>query len=112
MASSKLNPDEPIEFENGREAHIIATLSSSGKCKWTTGEYSHAETYATLYERGVRFMVATDRWAKVGGTVGERGQIVPPWEEGFFTPHYAVRNRVFTNDPGAMADLEAWGMFA
>lgn len=46
-----------VVFEDGKPAVLHATLSSSGKCAFAGGGSLHAETFATWYEQGARWLV-------------------------------------------------------
>jgi hypothetical protein len=112
MASSKLDPAEPIEFVTGTPAYVIGQLFKTGRCHWVQrDEHDHAEVYAELFEQGVRFMVATDRYAAKGGCVNAHGHPVKPYDSQFFEARVRVRNRLRQIITDAMEGIPGWGSF-
>jgi hypothetical protein len=102
-----------LEFEGGGDAFVVAQIFHTGKCRFFNGRGSeHAETYADLYDQGVRFMVATSRNARTGGCVDDYGRPVRPMDGEFFPTMKPVRNRIKQIITDAMEAIEGWGSFA
>ena len=113
MASSKLDPLVPWEFENGVEAWPIAEVWPTGKMRYFDGRPSvHADGFAEIAEQGVRYIVAADPKAKVGGCITATGVSIEPWGNQFFAAVRNVRHRDLTLDTDGMDAMPEWGSFA
>lgn len=112
-ACSKIDPAQPIEFEHGIPAHIVAVVHATGKISFPLqGTSSHGEVYAELYEQGVRYLVHSNPSVTKGRCVNAHGRPVQPYDSEHWASRFPVRNVDLAIDLAPMETMQDWGLFA
>jgi len=105
-----IDPEQPIQFENGKEAFLHGILSGSGKCKMVrTGTSTHAEMWAELYEMGGRFLVHAEATGGQAYLYDKHGN--PMDVSDVPKGKYRIVNPDLTIAVGKMEEIPGWGLF-
>jgi hypothetical protein len=116
MASSSIDWDGALEFEDGRGAALVARLSHTGKCAYLDGRESvWADSFASLYERGARYLVASKAASRQAAPYSAAGHPVVCWDNDnrliYDNPRLVQQRGLSTAEQEALEAMAGWGTF-